>query len=105
MLASLPMYDLPEVTAATDAWWSGVASALQRAGVDAVPEALTRDPDVDVWNSRELLLSQTCGYTLTHALAGVIELVATPVYSAGGCSGAKEPKNDVTAPNAASPSA
>ncbi len=88
MLASLPMYDLPEVSAATDAWWSGVASALQRVGLDAVPEALTRDPDVDVWNSQELLLSQTCGYTLTHALAGIIELVATPAYSASGCSGA-----------------
>ena len=87
MLASLPMYDFPEVTAATDSWWRGVASALQRAGLDAVPEALTRDPDVDVWNSQELLLSQTCGYTLTHALAGVIELVATPAYSADGCSG------------------
>lgn len=88
MLASLPMYDLPEVTAATDTWWSGVASALQRAGLDAVPEALTRDPDVDVWHSKELLLSQTCGYTLTHALAGAVALVATPAYSADGCSGA-----------------
>ena len=63
------------------------ASALQRAGLDAVPEALTRDPDVDVWHSQELLLSQACGYPLTHALAGVIELVATPAYSARGCSG------------------
>ena len=88
MLASLPMYDLPEMSAATDAWWSGVACALQRAGLDAAPEALTRDPDVDVWHSQQLLLSQTCGYPLTHALAGVVELVATPAYSAGGCSGA-----------------
>jgi ABC-type phosphate/phosphonate transport system substrate-binding protein len=88
MLASLPMYDFPEVSAATDTWWSGVASALQRAGLDAVPEALTRDPDVDVLHSQELLLGQTCGYPLTHALAGVVELVATPAYSADGCSGA-----------------
>jgi ABC-type phosphate/phosphonate transport system substrate-binding protein len=88
VLASLPMYDFPEVSYATDAWWRGVASALQRAGLDTVPEALTRDPDVDVWHSQELLLSQTCGYPLTHALAGVVELVATPVYSASGCSGA-----------------
>ena len=88
MLASLPMYDLPEVSAATDAWWSGVASALQRAGLDAVPEALTRDPDVDLWHSQEMILSQTCGYSLTHELAGAVELVATPAYSADGCSGA-----------------
>jgi ABC-type phosphate/phosphonate transport system substrate-binding protein len=82
------MYDFPEVRAATDAWWNGVASALERAGLDAVPKALTRDPDIDVWHSPELLLSQTCGYPLTHELAGVVELVATPAYSADGCSSA-----------------
>jgi len=88
VLASLPMYDFPEVTAATDSWWGGVASALQRAGLDDVPESLTRDPDVDVLHSPALLLGQTCGYPLTHALAGVVELVATPAYSADGCSDA-----------------
>jgi ABC-type phosphate/phosphonate transport system substrate-binding protein len=88
MLASLPMYDLPEARAATDDLWRGIASALRRAGIDDVPGALTRDPDIDVWHSRELLLSQTCGYPLTHALAGVVELVATPAYSAECCSGA-----------------
>lgn len=81
------MYDFPEVRAATDRWWRGIASALERAGLEAVPEALTRDPDVDVWHSPELLLSQTCGYPLTHELAGVVELVATPTYSANGCRG------------------
>lgn len=88
MLASLPMYDLPEVRAATDDMWSGIASALRRAGIDGVPDALTRDAGIDVWHSRELLLSQTCGYPLTHALAGVVELIATPAYSAEHCSGA-----------------
>ena len=87
MLASLAMYDFPEIRAATDDWWRGIASALQRAGIEAVPETLTRDPDIDVWHSPELLLSQTCGYPLTHDLAGVVELVATPVYSADGCNG------------------
>jgi len=82
------MYDLPEVSVATDALWSGIAKALERAGLDDVPATLTRDAGVDVWHSGELLLSQTCGYPLTHALAGVVELVATPVYSADGCSGA-----------------
>ena len=88
MLASFSMYDFPELRTATDRWWSGLASALERAGLEAVPEALTRDPDIDVWQSQELLISQTCGYPLTHELAGVVELVATPGYSADGCSGA-----------------
>jgi ABC-type phosphate/phosphonate transport system substrate-binding protein len=88
MLASLPMYDFPEVRAATDAWWRGIAKALERAGVEGVPKLLTRNPDIDVWHSPELLLTQTCGYPLTHELAGVVELVATPAYAADGCKGA-----------------
>ncbi len=87
MLANLSMYDFPEVRAATDAWWCGIAAALQRAGIAAVPDSLTRDPDIDVLHSPELLLTQTCGYPLTHALAGVVTLVATPGYSADGCNG------------------
>ena len=82
------MYDFSEVRAATDAWWRGVASALRSAGLEKVPDMLTRDPQVDVWHSPELLLSQTCGYPLTHELAGVVALVATPAYSADGCRGA-----------------
>ena len=89
MLASLSMYDLAEVRAATDAWWRGLASALRRAGVESVPEVLTRGADGEVWQSPALLLAQTCGYPLTHALAGVVELVATPVYAAPGCRGAE----------------
>ncbi len=81
------MYDFPEVRAATDALWRGVAEALERAGLENVPKTLMREPDMDVWHSKELLLSQTCGYPLTHELAGVVELVATPSYAADGCRG------------------
>lgn len=87
MLASLAMYDLPELRAATDAWWRGIAAALRRAGIDAVPDTLTRNGGGDFWHSPEMLLGQTCGYPLTHELAGVVALVATPAYSADGCSG------------------
>ena len=88
MLASLRMYDLPEVRSATDAWWRGVAAALERAGLESVPASLNWDANIDVLRSPELLLGQTCGYPLTHALADVVDLVATPAYSADGCSGA-----------------
>lgn len=87
MLASLAMYDLAELRAATDAWWRGIAMALRRAGIEAVPDTLTRNGDDDLWRSPEMLLSQTCGYPLTHELSGVVELVATPAYSADGCNG------------------
>lgn len=89
MLASLPMYDLPEARAATDAWWQGLARAFRAEGIDDVPDRLTHDPILpDHWTAADLLFSQTCGYPLTHALAGKVRLVATPRYRARGCSGA-----------------
>lgn len=87
-LASLPMYDLPELRAATDAWWRGLARAFRREGIADVPDSVDRRPAYkDVWLNPDLLLSQTCGYPLTHALAGRVELVATPCYRAEGCEG------------------
>jgi len=83
------MYDLPALRRATDAWWTGLARALEAAGIDGVPRQLERQRAMDeVWLDPHLLLSQTCGYPLTHALAGRVRLVATPVYDVEGCAGA-----------------
>lgn len=88
MRASLPMYDLPEVRAATDAWWRGLARAFGRAGVHGAPDHLTRGAGARrLWRARDLLFSQTCGYPLTHALAGRVRVVATPSYAAPECDG------------------
>jgi ABC-type phosphate/phosphonate transport system substrate-binding protein len=87
-LASLPMYDLPELRAATDAWWQGLAQAFRRAGIADVPDTLDRRPGYqEAWLSPDLLFSQSCGYPLTHALAGRVRPVATPCYAAAGCAG------------------
>ena len=87
-IASLPMYDLPEVAAATDDWWRGLVRSLRREGVRAVPRRLTRCAEPEVpWRAPDLLFSQTCGYPLTHALNGQLALVATPVYAAPACQG------------------
>jgi ABC-type phosphate/phosphonate transport system substrate-binding protein len=43
-------------------------------------------PDLTAfWLRDDLLLSQTCGYPLVHALAGRVNLVATPDFDAPGC--------------------
>jgi len=87
-LASLPMYDLPEVSAATDGWWQGLAAAFARAGVEEVPERLVRGVGLpDHWLAPDLLFSQTCGYPLTDALSGRVGLLATPCYAAEGTAG------------------
>lgn len=84
-VASLPMYDLPELRAATDALWAAIARALGA----AAPATLERSRALDeVWRDRALVLSQTCGYVVTHALRGAVRLVAAPRYRAPGCDGA-----------------
>jgi ABC-type phosphate/phosphonate transport system substrate-binding protein len=87
-LAGLPMYDLPEVRAATDDLWRGLARAFRREGLEGVPDRLRRDiPAPDLALHPDLLFAQTCGYPLTHRLAGRVRLVATPCYGARGCQG------------------
>lgn len=86
--AGLPMYDLPEVRAATDGFWHAVRSVLQAEGVAELPAALTRDADIYAhWRDRRLLLSQTCGYPLIASLHDEVSVVGTPCYNAPGCSG------------------
>jgi ABC-type phosphate/phosphonate transport system substrate-binding protein len=87
-IASLAMYDWPELQAANDRLWSAIAGRLREAGVDA-PGQLTRGPDLKaVWTSPALLLGQTCGYPLVTRLGAQVQLVATPRYNAPGCDGA-----------------
>jgi ABC-type phosphate/phosphonate transport system substrate-binding protein len=87
-IASLPMYDLPEIRAATDKWWERLAYAFRQEGIADVPDALWRGEDHRMpWTHPDLLLSQTCGYPLMHELREKVSLAATPCYSAEGCSG------------------
>jgi len=88
LLASLPMYDLPETEDATRILWRGLAEHLRSAGIQDVPGTLTRQLDVpEHWLSPDLLFSQTCGYPFTHILKGRVRLIATPCYNAPGCEG------------------
>ncbi len=88
--ASLPMYDMPEYTEATDAWWRGLARAMTREGIEDVPGALKRGEEfVNLWRDPNLLISQTCGYPLTHEYKDDLRLIATPVFSVPGCDGAR----------------
>ena len=47
------MYDLPEVRAAADALWAGLARHLEREGVADVPRALAHDqPIAALWSGQ-----------------------------------------------------
>ncbi len=82
MIATLPMYDWPEVRNATDAWWKGLSKHF---GTDV--SLYRADDHTSAWRRDDLLFSQTCGYPFTHSLAGKVQLVATPHYAIDGCYG------------------
>ena len=86
----LPMYDWPEVRDATAHLESALQGALS--GVLGLAPAELRtwpatDDLEDVWRHPDLLLTQTCGYPLTHALAGKVRVLGAPIYTAEGCDG------------------
>lgn len=88
MIASLPMYDWPELTSSNEALWNAVGNRLDENGVDA-PENLTRtDDDEAHWLAADLLLGQTCGYPFSTKLKSKVAYVATPEYAVEGCDGA-----------------
>jgi ABC-type phosphate/phosphonate transport system substrate-binding protein len=82
------MYDFPELAAASSGWWAGLRRHFQAQGIGELPEALTSVSDpITHWDGSPSIFSQTCGYPMTHALAGKVRLLATPRYAAEGCAG------------------
>lgn len=81
MIAQLGMYDRTETAAANDRLWDGVRSHLGYG-----PEKLTRGGNfLDIWQSPDLVLAQTCGMPYRHVLYDRVELVGTPDYGLEGC--------------------
>jgi ABC-type phosphate/phosphonate transport system substrate-binding protein len=86
-VASLPMYDWPELRWAHDRLWAAAAERLNARGI-AAPGGLDWDrPAEEVWSDPGLLLSQTCGWPYATRLNAHLRLVGTPVYSVEGCEG------------------
>lgn len=81
MIASLAMYDWPELHAAHDRLWALIRDGLAGMGIDA-PARLTRDASLwALWESPALILGQTCGMPYRTRLHGHVDLVATPDYA------------------------
>ena len=85
-LASLPMYLAQRPAVA--ALWECLRQALTDTGFERLPTELSWPQDHHAhWLSPNLLLSQACGYPLTHALAGEVQLVGCFAYGAPQCEG------------------
>jgi ABC-type phosphate/phosphonate transport system substrate-binding protein len=80
IVASLPMYDWPEIRHHTDKFWQALARNASRQG------KLTRGHEyAALWANINLSFSQTCGYPYTHEFKGLLNYIATPHYVADGC--------------------
>jgi ABC-type phosphate/phosphonate transport system substrate-binding protein len=89
-VASLPMYDFPELREAHDEFWGALAGRLRAAGLKRTPGALTRDVwPAEVWADPRMMFTQGCEFPLAKAFADRVRVVAHPVYSAPGCEGGR----------------
>ncbi len=82
-LATLPMYDWPEIATAQTAFWGAIRDGL-RARRIAAPEALSQGTG---WREPGLVFSQTCGWPWASTYRDALDLVATPVSALPGCDG------------------
>ena len=85
MIASLPMYDLPEIVTHTDALWEEIARQLTHRGVASAPSTLKRPsgPLHDHWLDPRLLLSHTCGFPLLRVLTDAQHVLGSFVVASG----------------------
>ena len=84
MIATLSMYDWPEVRERTDAFWARVAAALTNRRI-AAPSELSRPRDpAEAWHDPDLLVGQTCGLPFVSGRCGTAVLVGRPVYDVEG---------------------
>lgn len=86
MIAALGMYDMAPMQAANDRYWALIRDGMRAAGLPA-PDALTRGPGAywPAWQSRDLVLSQTCGLPYRARLHGHVSLIGTPDFGLAGC--------------------
>ncbi len=85
-IVSLGMYD--PGNGSVERLWTDIGAELTDSGIADVPPEVSRKPLEDAWLDGDLLLAQTCGYPLRHALDGKVRYVGTPVYAVEGTEGA-----------------
>ncbi|WP_336470003.1 phosphate/phosphite/phosphonate ABC transporter substrate-binding protein [Candidatus Halocynthiibacter alkanivorans] len=85
MIASLMMYQRPQLVGAHNRYWALIRQNLRQAGIDS-PEQLSQEAEeFFVWQHPELVLSQTCGMPYRTWLHDKVELVGTPDFGISDC--------------------
>lgn len=85
MIASLPMYQRPQLIDAHNKFWNLIRNNLSDAGIKT-PAELSQDADeMAVWRDPELVLSQTCGMPYRTYLYDKVTLIGTPDFGVDDC--------------------
>jgi ABC-type phosphate/phosphonate transport system substrate-binding protein len=85
MIASLMMYQRPELKSEHDRYWALIRKFLAEEGINS-PEHLSQDEDeFYVWEHPKLVLSQTCGMPYRKWLHDKVNLIGTPDFSLEDC--------------------
>ena len=83
LICAYPMYQMPELEPVVSTWWQALRQHLLDQGLNDrdLPNLLVDPKDYYAhWRNPNLLLSQTCGYPLTHDLQNQVQYVATQSY-------------------------
>lgn len=107
MIANLMMYARPELAQAHDRYWALIRAELSLRGVDSPEELSQEAEEFRVWQSPDLVLSQTCGMPYRLWLHDQVTLIGTPDFGLEGCPPGHyrsaivvrhdDPRDDVTA--------
>ncbi len=85
MLATLPMYDWPEVWPQNDALWEKTRDALRAEGIKA-PERLDRNIGYrESWLSPDLVFGEACGLPYIQELSDKVALIGAMDLTLKGC--------------------
>jgi ABC-type phosphate/phosphonate transport system substrate-binding protein len=85
MIASLMMYQRPQLLGAHNRYWALIRQNLKTAAIGS-PEQLSQDAEeFFVWKHPDLVLSQTCGMPYRTWLHDQVALVGTPDYGVTDC--------------------
>jgi ABC-type phosphate/phosphonate transport system substrate-binding protein len=87
-VASLPMYNIPEIRKASSSLWNGIAKYLRLEGVENVPDRLVFNRTLhNLWNDPNLMFSQCCGYDVVRRFENTLTPLAVPHYDVAACAG------------------
>ena len=84
-LASFPMYDRKELVVPHCELWNLIRKGLLSMGLESPTNLIFGDEGITVWNSKNLILSQTCGMPFRTFLRGKVNYIGSPVYNIDDC--------------------